>query len=247
MASRAENTIDQNHTRWNDKHEWSSDGDEWNGSARFCGQPYEAWKDSLVETFLLPHVTPESRTLEIAPGHGRWSTYLVDRAAHVDLVDLSESCIDFCRDKFADRTTVDYHVNDGSTLPVESGSIDFVWSFDSFVHMAPDVIRTYLQEINRVLRPGGEAVLHHAGRRHATRWLGGMRAFGSPGRYAYKLVSMSRIETTDGWRSNVSGRQVRDFAAELNVEVVDQTRSWGPEGEYTVERFNDWITTLRKP
>jgi SAM-dependent methyltransferase len=247
VGGKAENTIDENHAIWNDQHAWPSDGDEWNGSAKFCGQPYDAWKDSLVETFLLPHLTPTSRVLEIAPGHGRWSSYLVEQAAHVDLVDLSESCISFCRDKFADRTNVDYHVNDGSTLPVPDASVDFVWSFDSFVHMAPDVIATYLREISRVLRPGGQAVLHHAGRRHGMLWLGGLRGLGTGGRYAYKLLSIGHLETTDGWRSNVSGRGVRSMADAAGLEVLGQTRRWGPAGEYTVERFNDWVTTFRKP
>jgi hypothetical protein len=95
--------------------------------------------------------------------------------------------------------------------------------------------------------PGGEAVLHHAGRRHSTLWLGGLRGLGSPGRYAYKVVSMGRVSRRDGWRSNVSGRSVQAAAARSGLTVVGQTRSWGPNGEYTVERYKDWVTTLRKP
>src|SRR4051794_31847992 len=247
LASKVENTVDQNREIWGERHAWPSDGDEWSGSAAFCGQPYEDWKQSLVDTFLTPYVGPDTHVLEIAPGHGRWSVHFVGTAAHVDLVDLSPSCIDFCKERFAGASGVDYHVNDGTTLPVKDATVDFVWSFDSFVHMAPEVVESYLHEIARVLKPGGAAVIHHAGRRNSTRWLGGLRVLGSPGRYAYKVISMGRVSRLDGWRSNVSGEFVRAAAARAGLTVADQTRSWGPQSQYTVERYKDWVTTLRKP
>ncbi len=40
--------------------------------------------------------------------------------------------------------------------------MDAIWSFDVFVHVAPLDQAGYLDEIARVLRPGGVAAIHHA-------------------------------------------------------------------------------------
>ncbi|MFH0945547.1 MAG: class I SAM-dependent methyltransferase, partial [Planctomycetota bacterium] len=91
---------------WNkywDRYEWTHDGEEWDGQARYCGQPYDAWKASLLETFVQDDLQPSSVVLEIAPGHGRWSEYLIGKAGRVLLVDLNPGCIEFCRKRFADR------------------------------------------------------------------------------------------------------------------------------------------------
>ncbi len=54
-------------------------------------------------------------------------------------------------------------MNDGLTFPmVDSGSIDFAFSFDSLVHVESDVMASYVSELARVLKPGGFAFLHHS-------------------------------------------------------------------------------------
>ena len=42
------------------------------------------------------------------------------------------------------------------------GSITLVYSFDSMVHFAPEVVRSYLRECRRVLVPGGHGFCHHS-------------------------------------------------------------------------------------
>ena len=144
---------------WDKRYDWSRGGDEWTGQAEYCGQPYEDWKRSLLETFAQPNLAPTSVALEVAPGRGRWTEFLVANAAKVHLFDLNDSCIEACRQRFADVDHVTYCVNDGSSLPgVDAASVDFVWSYDSFVHMEADTIRGYLSEFARVLRPGGRFV-----------------------------------------------------------------------------------------
>ena len=130
---------------WDESYEWPQDGDEWQGQAALCGVPYDEWKASLVAHLIDPHVGPESTVLEIAPGRGRWSEYLVRRAAHVTLVDLSPSCLAHCRERFRGFANVDYALTAGDALPAEAeGRIDFVWSYDAFVHMHPEVVAAYL-------------------------------------------------------------------------------------------------------
>jgi hypothetical protein len=45
---------------------------------------------------------------------------------------------------------------------VTDNSIDFVFSFDSLVHVESETIELYLLELSRVLAPDGVAFLHHS-------------------------------------------------------------------------------------
>ena len=77
-----------------------------------------------------PCLFPSNRILEIAPGHGRWTSFLLDHCDDLLGVDLSESCIDMCREPFANLPKARFFVNDGTSLPmVHDNSVDFVFSF----------------------------------------------------------------------------------------------------------------------
>lgn len=241
------NTIENNLMFWDQQYKWSKDGDEWDGQARFCRQPYDKWKESLVETFIAPNLSPSSVVLEIAPGHGRWSKEMVSRCKNLILVDLSPSCIEFCKKLFASYHHVRYITNDGMSLDeVEDNDVDFIWSYDSFVHMEKDTIGNYLNEIYRVLKPEGKAIIHHAGRTHAFLWLGFMMSWRRTGMHIYKFISMGKLTDTDGWRSNISKQLFSELAVDKRLEVEAQIQVWGKNNEFGVPRFGDFLTILRK-
>lgn len=104
--------------------------------------------------------------LEIAPGHGRNTEFLRRRAQSIFLVDVNQTCIDACRERFGearDGCRFFYGVTDGNGVPmVPDASITLVYTFDSMVHFDKLIVRDYVREIRRVLRPGGCAVLHHS-------------------------------------------------------------------------------------
>jgi SAM-dependent methyltransferase len=53
--------------------------------------------------------------------------------------------------------------NDGQTIPIfEDASVDFVFSFDSLVHVESEILQAYVREIARVLKPNGAAFIHHS-------------------------------------------------------------------------------------
>ncbi len=240
-------SIDWNRRAWDGEHVWHEDGDEWSNMAAHCGASYGDWKEGLIEAFLLPHVGPDRDALEIAPGHGRWSETLVATCRSVTLVDLNPGCIEACRARFADASNVAYELNDGSTLPGADRSVDLVWSFDSFVHMDPDVIDAYVGETARVLRPGRYAVLHHADKRPAGLALAPVAAkFGRAGRLTTQLVAQGRVRDS-GNRSNVSAAMVADMAGAHGLDVALQTDRWGPGGRFNVAKYHDAITVLRSP
>jgi SAM-dependent methyltransferase len=238
-------SVDWNRQAWGVQHEWAQEGDEWAGMAEYCGQPYEAWKSSLSATFIEPYAT-DADVLEIAPGHGRWTELIARGARSVTLVDINQSCLDACRERFGDLRHLTYHLGDGVTLPVPDASADFVWSFDSFVHMDPPVVYSYVREISRVLRIGGTAIVHHADKRPWSLALVPLTArFGKAGRVVQQVASQGRLRG-GGWRSHITGEMVARWALESGLDVVKQTRSWGERGEYDVRRFRDLITVMTK-
>lgn len=240
-------SIEWNRRTWGRDHQWDEGGDEWSNMAAHCGAPYADWKQAVLEAFLLPYVGADRDALEIAPGHGRWSETLVERCRSVVLVDINPECIDACRERFAAESTVAYELNDGTALAGADGSVDVVWSFDSFVHMDPDVIDAYLREIARVLRPGGYAVLHHADKLALGLALAPKAAgYGRAGKLLTQVASQGRVRDS-GNRSDVSAAMVAGMARSAGLHVAQQTDRWGPGGKYTVAKYHDAITVLRAP
>jgi ubiquinone/menaquinone biosynthesis C-methylase UbiE len=219
--------VAQNLKRWDKDHAWPEHGDEWNRQAAACGIDYPAWKESLVAHLIAPNVNATTRALEIAPGHGRWTEYLSAHAGPLTAVDLSPNCIVYCKERFSDRSNIDYFVTDGISLPPDAtAQIDFVWSFDAFVHMDRDVIAAYLKEIARVLKPGGGAIIHHS--------------------------NVAELEThtqakAEGWRAPMTAALFAELATQAGLTVVSQLVYWDEANKIGVPRLGDRITRLQKP
>jgi SAM-dependent methyltransferase len=115
--------------------------------------------------YLQPYVTSETVVLEIGAGGGRWTRYLMD-AREVIVVELNSEFFAYLRNRFAeDANRLRFYETSGYEMDgVDDESVDFVFSFGTFVHIEPDGIDAYLDEIRRVLRPGGIGTLHYADR-----------------------------------------------------------------------------------
>jgi ubiquinone/menaquinone biosynthesis C-methylase UbiE len=135
-------TLEENLSLFGEVYNWPQAGDEWSipwGNARM------QWYCSILP--LIGAFVPTDTILEIAPGHGRWTAFLKDLCKRLIIVDLSESCIERCRQRFADCSHISYFVNDGKSLEmVPDSSVDFIFSFDSLVHVEDTVLRAYVAE-----------------------------------------------------------------------------------------------------
>src|SRR5689334_16593792 len=135
-------TIEENRCLWDDPRNWSQNGEEWS----------EAWGSAHMQWYgsILPRISafvPTDTILEVAPGYGRWTEFLKDLCKRLIIVDLSETCIDRCRQRFANCPHISYFVNDGKSLEmVADGGVDFIFSFDSLVHAEEAVLKAYVGE-----------------------------------------------------------------------------------------------------
>ncbi len=150
-------TLAENQRHWLD-YDWSQGGDEWSET---WGGSESLWWGTLYPR--LRRFLPTGTALEIATGYGRFTAFLKDHCARLIGVDLTPRCVEACRERFAGDPRLEFHVTDGSSLPmVADRAVDLAFSFDSLVHVEAEVIAAYLGELARTLRPDGVAFLHHS-------------------------------------------------------------------------------------
>ena len=211
-----EHSAEKNRLRW-DRWDWARSGEEWTASPE--------WKRGLIDEVLRRWMPQGGVLLEIGPGGGRWSESLLARASRLILVDVSERPLELCRERFAGAENVDFVRSTGSDLgAIPDESVDGVWSFDVFVHIAPLDQARYLVELARVLGAGGTAVIHHADGRN-------------------RGLAPSR----QGWRSPMSRGLFASLASDAGLLVESQLDSWGPDGRYDLSAYADAITVCRRP
>ncbi len=234
-------SVEWNQAQWSDDSVWGRDGDDWTFHADTCGQPYDIWKQSLVEEFLKPFLGPQVDFVEIGPGQGRWTEFMVGNTHSLTLVDLSPKCINVCRQRFGHHGEVSFVANDGRSLPVPSGSTDIVWSFGSFVHFDPGEVDAYLAECGRVLKKHGRFVIHHAGwAEWSLRTVPITRHLGRPGRVLQHRLGQGRWRP-GGDRAPMSENRFASLATRHGLDLDTQIRTWGPANEFGLA-FNDVIS-----
>ena len=128
------------------KYDWKDAGEEWS----------EPWGGSAAQWSgtILPRIRdclPTGTILEIAPGFGRWTHYLKDYCQELWVVDASSECVEACSRRFAAESHL-----------IPDASVDFVFSFDSFVHLRRELVEAYLSELGRTLKIGGKGFIHHS-------------------------------------------------------------------------------------
>lgn len=153
--------IEEQKNMWSNPNNWKTDGEEW---SNYFGTTDNLWNIIYpkIENYLKDDV------LEIASGYGRMTKYLLENTKqtrpfsdNLSLVDLNENCIAACQKKFGIKIK-EYVINDGKTLDFKNNQFDFVFSYDSFVHMTEDVIDSYMKDIYRILKRDGYAFIHHS-------------------------------------------------------------------------------------
>lgn len=115
---------------------------------------------------ILPRIQrflPAARILELGPGFGRWTHYLLGYCDQLIGVDLSPRCVRACTERFGPDKRASFFVNDGQSLSmVPDRSIDFFFTFDTLVHAEGDVVGGYLGQLAAKLTPQGVGFVHHS-------------------------------------------------------------------------------------
>jgi SAM-dependent methyltransferase len=105
-------------------------------------------------------------------GPGRLRAHIAPLVTSVSGVDISGEMITLARERLRPWPNVTVAKNDGRTLAAfPDGAFDFVYSVNVFQHI-PDRtwIESYMSEIHRVLRSGGQTTIQMDGRGESPLW-----------------------------------------------------------------------------
>lgn len=200
-------TIAENLNYWK-RYDWKDRGREWGAG---YGGIEKGWEHAI-----LPRIgafLPTGHALELAPGYGAWTDFLRPHCKRMTLVDLTPNCIEHCRARFG-RRGMSYHVNDGRSLAmIEDMSVDFVFSVHSLVHADHDVMRAYVLQLGKKMKPGAFGFIHHS----------------NLGEYAGELDRWEKKD--EHWRArDMTGEKFRADCREAGLVCVHQEIiRWGSD------------------
>lgn len=205
-----DNTVAENVAFWQ-RYDWTEGGEEWT--------PTPGWKQSVIQEVMLKYVEPGKTILEVGPGVGRWTETLQKIAQRLILVDVSDKCIELCQKRFAGCDNVEFFVNDGVSLAfIADETVDFIWSFDVFVHISPQDTEKYLMGFKRILKKGGRGIIHH------------------PKEGGYY----------GGWRSNMTDKLFSDMLQGHGLTLVTQFDTWRNDEQIGVRAHHDAVSVFEK-
>ena len=214
-------TLRENIEYWDKKYPWEDEGREWSYA---WGSPETQWHGSIF--WRIRDYLPVTNILEIAPGYGRWTSFLQQHCSSLQAVDVSRKCISYCRNKFRTPGKLSFYRNNGKTLPmIAPGSIDFVFSFDSFVHFNNEIVNCYLAEISAKLKNEGIGFIHHS----------------NVGRHYHHIHN-------DGWRSaDVSCKSFEEACNRNGLQCISQEQiTWGTNHDVLTDCFTIFTKTTKK-
>lgn len=166
-----------------------------------------------------------TNVIELACGEGRHVRKYLEEVGHVTLVDILQSNLDVCKERYKGIDKISYYRNNGYDLKdLEEGTYSSLFTYDAMVHFEMLDIYNYLKDIYRVLVPGGRALFHHSN-------------FG--GDYKNNFLSNKHC------RNFMSKEIFANLAYKCGFKIIhQQIINWG-RGEDLVESL-DCITLLEK-
>ena len=160
----------------------------------------------IKERYVLPYVHEHHKAVEIGPGGGRWTQYLLGFET-LYAVDYHQELLDELKRNF-DRPNVRLIRNNGTDFPgVDTNSIDYLFSFGTFVHLDFNLIEEYLLAIRSIIKPDANVVIQYSDKTKIMAQINEGFSGNTPEkmREAVRLAGYRIIEedTTSLWHSSV--------------------------------------------
>jgi hypothetical protein len=116
---------------------------------------------NIRDQWLGPYVRADHDAVEIGPGGGRWTRYMLG-FRHIYAVDYHQELLDELRKNFA-HDNISFLKNNGSDFPsIGPRSIDYIFSFGVFVHLDIEIIASYMKELKTIIKDDGNIVIQYA-------------------------------------------------------------------------------------
>ena len=119
----------------------------------------------IKERYVLPYVNRQHTALEIGSGGGRWTRYLLGFET-LYAVDYHQELLDELKRNFGRHPHIRFVKNHGTDFPgIDQHSIDYLFSFGTFVHLDFHLIEAYLLAIRSIIKPEGNVVIQYSDKR----------------------------------------------------------------------------------
>lgn len=146
------------------EHEHEAGGElPWTGERLVTGVSGDVALEHLHRYILAMGLASGKAVLDIACGEGYGSNLLAGVGRSVIGIDINPDSIRHASRKYV-RDNLEFRVGSATRIPVDSGSIDLVVSFETLEHLAEH--EDMMVEIKRVLMPGGTLIMSTPDRRN---------------------------------------------------------------------------------
>lgn len=161
----------------------------------------------IKERYVLPYVNAHHKAVEIGPGGGRWTRYLLGFET-LYAVDYHQELLDELKRNVGRHRRVRLIKNNGTDFPgIDPNSIDYLFSFGTFVHLDFELIEAYLLAMRSILKPEGNVVIQYSDKTKIMAQINESFTDNSPERMREAVRRMGyRIleeDTTSLWHSSV--------------------------------------------
>lgn len=134
-----------------------SDELEFTGERFVPGAAGEIWYEHWHRYHFAAGQVAGRDVLDVACGEGYGSALLARNARRVTGADIAQAVVDHARARYASIGNLEFRQADCTALPFPDACFDAVVSFETIEHVAAQ--EAFLDEVRRVLRPGGLVVL----------------------------------------------------------------------------------------
>jgi SAM-dependent methyltransferase len=195
----------------------------------------------FIQKALIQHSAESQfgRVLNLGTGEGDYDPMIARFAQEMIGCDINPNDIAFARQLNANLENVTYQVEDALQLSFPDNHFDLIVSVDVMEHVGKP--RRMLEEIQRVLKPGGKAFITFPQRyfpwtydpiNRVLSWFGDRHI--SQGAYAF------------GHWYLIDGADFRDWAADFNLEVLSEHNLSGHLVALTEMYWTGWVQQLFK-
>lgn len=130
------------------------------------------------KAFDVAGVMPGKLAADIGAASGFVTEGLLKRGLRVIAVERSEAMLEEMRRKFGEGGAVEYRIGEAESLPLEDGSVDYVFANMVLHHV--DSPSAAIREMARIVKPGGRLIITDLDRHdfeflrteHCDRWMG---------------------------------------------------------------------------
>jgi len=188
----------------------------------------------LAEALSVAGIAPGMRVLDVGCGRGEILRRTAQLGARAYGIDYAGAAVRLSRQvavQYAgEGLPIGVYQASALLLPFQDGVFDRVLLLDIVEHLYPKELAVALEEVRRVLRPGGRIVIHTA----PNAWYD---------RYAYPLVRLVRIVMGQGERYPRNPREI--IPENLHVHVNEQSALslWRGLRRTGFRKVRSWLST----